>query len=115
MSTLKVDTLQTTGGAGLYPARAWVNLNGSGTVAIRQSGNVSSVVDLGLYNYRINFATSIVDADYAVGAAYTTILQTNNQAYVTPSISNLLATSFDFVGLGSPLGDPTTITLIVTR
>ena len=65
MSTLKVDNLQTTGGAGLYPARAWVNFNGSGTVAIRGSGNVSSITDNGVGQYTVNFSTAITDANYA--------------------------------------------------
>ena len=46
--------------------RAWVNFNGTGTVAIRASGNVSSVTDLGVGLYRVNFTTAKPDADYAV-------------------------------------------------
>ena len=65
MSTLKVDTLQTTGGAGLYPAKAWVNFNGTGTVAIRADGNVSSITDNGTGKYSTNFSTSIEDVNFA--------------------------------------------------
>ena len=64
MSTLKVDTLQTTGGAGLFPARAWVNFNGTGTVAIRDDGNVSSITDNGTGDYTTNFSASLTSADY---------------------------------------------------
>jgi hypothetical protein len=46
--------------------RAWVNFNGQGTVAIRASGNVSSVTDLGVGVYRVNFTTAMPDANYAV-------------------------------------------------
>ena len=48
-----------------YGCRAWVNFNGTGTVAIRASGNVSSITDGGTGNYTINFTTAIVDANYS--------------------------------------------------
>jgi hypothetical protein len=38
-----------------YGCRAWVNFNGSGTVAIRDSKNVSSITDNGTGNYTVNF------------------------------------------------------------
>jgi hypothetical protein len=66
MSTLKVDNLQTTGGVGLYPARAWVNFNGTGTVSIRASGNISSITDNGTGHYTANFSSSMPDVNYAV-------------------------------------------------
>lgn len=53
----------------LYPefqCRAWVNFNGTGTVAIRASGNVSSITDNGVGNYTINFTTAMPDANYCV-------------------------------------------------
>jgi len=65
MSTLKVDTLQTTGGAGLYPARAWVNFIGGGTVTIRDSGNVSSITDNGTGQYYANFSSAMSDVNYS--------------------------------------------------
>jgi len=56
------------GSAPSYSARAWVNFNGTGTVAIRASGNVSSITDNGTANYTVNFATNMPDTDYsAVG------------------------------------------------
>jgi hypothetical protein len=48
-----------------YGCRAWVNFNGTGTVAIRASGNVSSITDNGTGNYTANFTTALVDANYA--------------------------------------------------
>ena len=48
-------------------AKAWVNFNGAGTVAIRASYNISSVTDNGTGNYTINFSTAMVDANYSVG------------------------------------------------
>jgi hypothetical protein len=49
-----------------YGCRAWVNFNGSGTVAIRASGNVSSITDNGTGDYTINFTTAMSDINYAV-------------------------------------------------
>ena len=49
-----------------YFCRAWVNFNGTGTIAIKSSGNVSSITDLGNGQYRVNFATSLPDTNYAI-------------------------------------------------
>jgi hypothetical protein len=49
-----------------YGCRAWVNFNGSGTVAIRASGNVSSITDNNTGDYTVNFTTAMPDANYAV-------------------------------------------------
>ncbi len=49
-----------------YLARAWVNFNGTGTVAIRASGNVSSITDNGTGDYTVNFTTAMSDANYSV-------------------------------------------------
>lgn len=54
------------GDAPIYSARAWVNFNGTGTVAIRAAGNVSSITDVGAGNYYINFSTPMPHANYAV-------------------------------------------------
>ena len=51
-----------------YACRAWVNFNGTGTVAIRASGNVSSITDNGTGDYTINFTTAMPDANYAASA-----------------------------------------------
>ena len=54
------------GTAPLYMCRAWVNFNGTGTVAVRASGNVSSITDNGTGDYTVNFTTAMVDANYAI-------------------------------------------------
>jgi hypothetical protein len=69
---LRVDSLGqqssvVPGGTVLYnefKCRAWVNFNGTGTVAIRASGNVSSVTDNGVGDYTINFSTNMPDTNY---------------------------------------------------
>ena len=49
-----------------YGCRAWVNFNGTGTVAIRGSGNVTSITDNGTADYTMNFTTAMVDTNYAM-------------------------------------------------
>jgi hypothetical protein len=60
------DVLNASGSAPIYACRAWVNFNGTGTVAIRASGNVSSITDNGVGDYTVNFTTAMQDADYAM-------------------------------------------------
>jgi hypothetical protein len=49
---------------------AWVNFNGTGTVAIRASYNVSSITDNGTGDYTVNFTNALADANYsALGSA----------------------------------------------
>ena len=54
------------GSAPAYAIRAWVNFNGTGTVAINGSGNVSSITDRGVGLYTVNFTTSLPDTSYFV-------------------------------------------------
>jgi hypothetical protein len=49
-----------------YGCRAWVNFNGTGTVAIRASGNVTSITDNGTGLYTVNFTTAMPDSSYSV-------------------------------------------------
>ena len=74
MSTAKFDTLSNLAGTQTVPvatvaqgsAKAWVNFNGTGTVAIRASFNVSSITDNGAGDYTVNFTTAMPDANYSV-------------------------------------------------
>lgn len=61
--------LNASGTAPIYACRAWVNFNGTGTVAIRASGNVSSITDNGVGNYTVNFTTAMADANYSVATS----------------------------------------------
>lgn len=61
------SALNATGSAPIYACRAWVNFNGTGTVAIRASGNVSSITDGGTGIYTVNFTTAMPDTNYSVG------------------------------------------------
>lgn len=75
MSTIKTETLSTPSNATVPvdtvvngTAKAWVNFNGTGTVAIRRAFNVSSITDNGTGNYTVNFTTAMTDANYATCA-----------------------------------------------
>lgn len=60
-----MTALNASGSAPIYACRAWVNFNGTGTVAIRGSGNVSSITDNGTGNYTVNFTTAMPDTSFA--------------------------------------------------
>jgi hypothetical protein len=64
MSTAKFNTWLNPSGTENYKCRAWVNFNGTGTVAIRAAGNVASITDNGTGDYTVNFTTALPDADY---------------------------------------------------
>lgn len=68
MSTAKFNQWLNSDGTENYKCRAWVNFNGTGTVAIRASGNVSSITDNGTGDYTVNFTTAMPDANYSVNA-----------------------------------------------
>ena len=57
------------GTAPLYMCRAWVSLNGTGTIAIRGSGNVSSITDNGVGIYTVTFTTAMTDLNYSFAGA----------------------------------------------
>lgn len=46
-------------------AKAWINFNGTGTVAIRRSFNVTSITDLAVGKYTVNFTNDMPDVNYA--------------------------------------------------
>ena len=64
--------LNASGAAPIYAARAWVNFDGTGTVAIRGSGNVSSITDNGTGDYTVNFTTAMQDVNFAVASSAAT-------------------------------------------
>jgi len=78
--------LNASGSASVYACRAWVNFNGSGTVSIRASGNVSSITDHGTSQYGVNFTTSMPDANYS---AVVTISPTTQALTKGSAIANI--------------------------
>jgi hypothetical protein len=61
-----------------YGCRAWVNFNGTSTVAIRASGNVSSITDNGTGDYTVNFTTAMPDVNYSTTASVSNAPGTQN-------------------------------------
>ena len=103
MSTIKANTLLHSDGSTTNPpaipaldqrmAKAWVSFNGTGTVAINKSFSISSITDVGTGGYRVNFSTSMSDANYVwVGTAekylswYPSVTQFNNTERTTTYI-----------------------------
>ena len=70
MSTLKADTIQSTSGGAAtltkqHAAKAWSNIDGSGTVSYRDSFNTSGLTDNGTGDYTTSFSTSFGNANYS--------------------------------------------------
>ena len=69
MSTIRVDNFGPSAGGTTYSARgiakAWVNFNGTGTIAARDSENVSSLTDNGTGNYTVNISNDMANGNYA--------------------------------------------------
>lgn len=80
------EAFNATGSAPVYACRAWVNFNGTGTVAIRASGNVSSITDNGTGLYTVNFTTAMPDANYSTVA--TSAPTSNGANWATGSLDN---------------------------
>jgi hypothetical protein len=91
MSILKVNALQDTSGNGFYPARAWVNFKGTGTVSIYDDGNVSSITDLGTGRYQVNYSASLSTGN---PAPVTTANYANAGASVWADAYSLSSSSF---------------------
>jgi len=111
------------GSAPVYACRAWVNFNGTGTVAIRDSGNVSSITDNGTGDYTVNFTTAMPDVNYNVNGL-SQYDQTNNAlgSGVFLAISRFAAALstgsvrvINNVGNNVTLYDGTTITVSILR
>ena len=90
------SNLNVTGSAPMYACRAWVNFDGTGTVSIRASGNVSSITDNGTGQYTVNFTTAMEDADYVVTTSVQAGSGTDN-ANVLQISGNLSTTSLNLL------------------
>jgi len=99
LSEIRATTISNAAGTGpitltgQYAAKAWVNFNGTGTVAIRESANVGSVTDDGTGLYTVNFSSSLTDANYSVATdgrdGSAAFLSTNFRYNVAPTSSSL--------------------------
>ena len=125
MSTLKVNTIQnTSGGSSSTPeqieqgrAKVWVCFNGTGTVAIRDSFNTSSITDNGTGLFKINFSTALSNTNFCVAGmgsdaqsqfgAYMVDLSSNSSHTRTTSSTSV------FTGSSSSLFDVTFNNVVV--
>ena len=97
-----------------------MNFNGTGTVAIRASGNVSSITDNGTGDYTVNFTTALADANYSMGAAgeiasgtnYNVIQFNQNTA---PTTSAVRLTSLNQSGGVPAVFDSARVTISIFR
>lgn len=106
MSTLRVNTLQDATGsdqpAMVGAAKAWVNFNGTGTVAIRAAFNVSSITDNGTGTYVVNFTNALSNANYSAvfststssGSTVVSAIMNNQAGIVTPTTTTLALAVF---------------------
>ena len=89
MSTLKADTIQNTSGGAVTltqqsAAKAWVNFNGTGTIAVRDSLNNSSLTDNGTGDYTVTMSNAMANANY--GMSSTAGRLANDGAFLTNPI-----------------------------
>ena len=91
MSTLKVATIQDTSGNNSSTpaqvaggrAKAWVNFNGTGTVAIRDDFNVSSITDHASGDYTANFTTAMANANYCLSGTAADLTPNTSSRWIT--------------------------------
>lgn len=91
LSSQVKSALNASGSAPIYASRAWVNFNGTGTVAIRASGNVTSITDNGTGTYAVNLTTAMPDANYAavISVEGTSLSPTGEPASQTTTVLNI--------------------------
>ncbi len=113
MSTLKVATIQDTSGnnsstpAGIASgtAKAWINLDGTGTISIRNQFNVSSITDVATGIYKITFTTAMPNVDYVVvttsgenSSALSVLHDSGAGNYRAPTVNDFLVRHADDQG-----------------
>ena len=124
MSTIRTTTLSTVDGTATVPvntvvngsAKAWVNFNGTGTVAIRAAFNVSSITDNGTGDYTVNFTTALADANYA--SVYSGAGASNGFVIAAFDFNVARTTSacrFSVVDVNGTLGDPSVASVAIFR
>jgi hypothetical protein len=104
--------LNASGSAPIYACRAWVNFNGTGTVAIRASGNVTSITDNGGGDYTLNFTTAMPDADYA-SVALRSLVSTSS-GFTTEVVSQT-ASACRVISRETAGADPTIFNVVIFR
>lgn len=106
LTTPNIDSAQVatvSGTAPLYMCRAWVNFDGTGTVAIRASGNVTSITDNGTGDYTLNFTTAMPDANYgfSLSSVYGTTRESVRQVYTYNTNGIRVLTGYSYSSPGA--------------
>jgi hypothetical protein len=106
--------LNASGSAPIYAPRAWVTFNAStGTPTILASGNVSSITDNGVGDFKINFTTAMADANFAVcGASSEGVAGSHTGWDVTARLAGSVTIT---VGVGTTEYDTDYVSVIVLR
>ena len=98
--------------------KAWVSFNGTGTVAILASDNVTSITDNGTGLYTINFTTALTDANYAVAGSALNLnsmsLQVHGTYNVSPSVKTTSAVQIN-TSQSTTLYDCAFVSAIIVR
>jgi len=94
-----------------YGVRAWVNIDGTGTVGINASGNVSSITDVNTGSYRVNFTNAMPDTNFVISVT------TRVHGYDRTEVTARTTTSCDLGGftLGGSGADYDPVNVIVVR
>lgn len=129
LTTAKITTLADSAGANTSTpeeiasgrAKAWVNFDGTGTVAIRASYNVSSITDNGVGDYTVNFTTAMPDANYStLGVTNEAVLNNRSSGWcIKGTDSSFMLTTSVRINVGSQssggAGDQSVVTVSVFR
>lgn len=85
-TSYRIDRVLTTATSAAGVAKAWINFNGTGTIAVRSSNNISSITDNGTGDYTLNFIEPMNRTNYCV-------VVTTGTAGIIPMVTNLLVNS----------------------
>ena len=124
-SELRVNTLKDAAGnnsVGMEyvangSAKAWVNFNGTGTVAVRDSANITSLSDNGTADYTISYASSLANDDYSISGISANMGSTMSQlwiansAYVSAGSFRMLTLYVSNTGGGGGAADQTFVSV----
>ena len=79
---------------GQQACKAWVNFNGTGTVAIRDGYNVSSITDNGTGDYTVNFTTAMADGNYCPAISFRGVWNSAGVAGIDDMLTNSLRVNY---------------------
>lgn len=98
-----------------YGCRAWVNFNGTGVVAIRASGNVSSITDTNVGRYTVNFTNAMPDANYCVALGGDNITGVGNAVLNTDGTYNTSGISISLTDTTNTYRDDNFVNVAIFR